>query len=176
MNKFFTSYGMITLISSIVTPVITLLVFVCLTFLTTSFSQDSQDLSEPRIKCGENLIIASKHNYNEIVKSLIKSGCDVNVKSELGLMPLYYAIQNRNYENTKALICAGANVNASMILHEAVRSGDTSIVRMVVNAGADSFVRDELGRTPLDIAVQNGYNEIVKILSTKVTINKDYCN
>jgi len=49
-------------------------------------------------------------------------------------------------------------------LHWAVRSGNISIVNLLITKGVDVNAKDKRGRTPLQLAEQNGYTEIVELL------------
>ena len=50
------------------------------------------------------------------------------------------------------------------LLLSATESGLTSIVNILLDAGADKEVKDEYGRTPLDVAAWEGHTDIVKLL------------
>ncbi len=45
------------------------------------------------------------------------------------------------------------------------RHQDTA--RYLVEAGADAFLADKEGKTPLDLAKERGYEEMVKIISAR---------
>ena len=59
------------------------------------------------------LMLASKNNFIEVVKKLIKMGADINAKTLGGTTALIWACDNYNPEIALALIGAGADVNAS---------------------------------------------------------------
>lgn len=74
-----------------------------------------------------------------------------------------------NIEVVKALIAAGADVNAGhgssgTPLHYAWRQGKTEAIKALIDAGADINARDESGQTPLYIAVGHQSFEAVKTL------------
>jgi len=49
-------------------------------------------------------------------------------------------------------------------LHHAVNAARTEAVRFLVSAGADTGVKNQAGRTPLDLARERGLSEIVALL------------
>jgi ankyrin repeat protein len=68
----------------------------------------------------------------------------------------------------KLLIDAGVDVNAvsergQTALHGAVYRAANEIIRLLVNAGARTDVKDELGRTPLQLA-ETGFNQVSSVI------------
>lgn len=59
-------------------------------------------------------------------------------------------------------------------IHIAVQSGNTNIVQLLLNHGADPTVKDKFGRTAFDIAEEKGDKEIKKLLSEHVVNSKFY--
>ncbi len=52
-------------------------------------------------------------------------------------------------------------------LRDAVRKGDTSAVRIMLDSGADVNAKDNYGRTALAVAVSSGKTDVVKLLIEK---------
>jgi len=86
----------------------------------------------------ERLILAAKEGDIQTVKALLNAGIDVNatVEGYAGMTPLMHASRSNHIDCVKVLIGAGANVR----------------------------MKNELGRTALKIAEGNGNREIVKLL------------
>lgn len=80
---------------------------------------------------------AAAGNYTNIVRTLVESGAQVNVKQQAGATPLHSAAQNGNLEMLILLLENGAEVNTRM----------------------------EGGKLPADLAKEKGFNEIADILS-----------
>ena len=85
---------------------------------------------------------AIKNDYQAMLM-LLKAGGDPNVSRDS--TPLIYAIRNRNMSIVRALLGAGADVNASIpdnfcekALDAAVRSGSASLVNTLKSKGAKS--------------------------------------
>lgn len=115
---------------------------------------------------------AVKNEHAEIVKILLEKGADVNVCSSVYPSSLFLCARNKNTRIARLLIAKGADVNKpwkrgaftliNYPLHIAVGKGDITMVKLLINNGANVNVKDTHGRTPLYWAKEN--REIVKIL------------
>ena len=86
-----------------------------------------------------------------------------------GDTPLHWAVDRGHTETVRALIAAGADVNAQNErgyppLHWAASRGHTETVRALIELRAEVNARDEHGSTPLYRAAQFGHTEIVSLL------------
>lgn len=109
------------------------------------------------------------------IRSLIRQGANVNVRTKEGITPIQNAAMFLSRECIQILIDAGAVVNArtnpdfnggTTALIQAVRSHrDSGVINDLINAGADLNVADTSGRTALMYAAAVSNNpEIVRIL------------
>ena len=81
---------------------------------------------------------AALNNFKEVVECLYEVIEDKNPKNSLGQTPL----------------------------HMSAKNGHVDIVRFFVDKDKNSqFVFDQFGKSPMDLAQSNGYNDIVLILS-----------
>ena len=83
------------------------------------------------------LHIACSHKFIEAINELIKNGADPNATNSQGETPIFYA----------------------------VRENDAKIVGILLEAGASSLTRSQNEETPIKIARENGYKDIVDLLT-----------
>ena len=92
------------------------------------------------------------------------------------LTPLSWAIQSNNTKMARVLIEKGANVGHKFYtghLYEttplicALMSGEKDIAKLLIEKGADVTLSDSKKKTPLKLAKEKGYTDIVKIIKDK---------
>lgn len=132
------------------------------------------------------LMYASWNNRLEIVKFLIENVANLNEKDKDGNTALILASSNGHLEVTKYLIDNGANVNIKNNQNETVLitmlisciktfkenkvnehivlNRCFKIVKCLIENGADVNIKNNEGKTALDLAEENGYEEIAEIL------------
>lgn len=104
----------------------------------------------------------------EQVNNIIKTGADVNAQNLDEDLPLFLAVkQNSNIAVIKALITAGADVNACdkkgrTVLMYAALNNNPSIVEVLLKEGANLNVHAKFGETALLYA--HGNSTIIEIL------------
>lgn len=108
------------------------------------------------------------------VKQLIAVGVDVNapLESMNNVHPVALAIVMKQPATARLLLQKGANPNVPLVpgdtsltlLHYQVDKGETEMVKLLVDAGANLEVRDRYGSTPLNLAAKKGATDIAKIL------------
>ena len=108
------------------------------------------------------LMSAARRGNPEIVKLLIDSGADINIRGSIsGVTALMVAVGWGHTEIIKLLIDNGADINiknyhSSTALIVAARSNQTEVVQLLIDNGADLNVRGEHGNTALMCAAGNG--------------------
>lgn len=97
------------------------------------------------------------------VRSLLRSGADVNLPQGDGMTALHWAAEHGDVEMLQMLIIAGANLEAVTRigdytpLHVAAEAGHGVVVRALLEAGADVGARRALsGTTSLHLAAASG--------------------
>jgi ankyrin repeat protein len=105
---------------------------------------------------------------------LLNAGIDLHSQNDQSEDPLFLAAQMHSPEYVSRLLAAGAPLNQKEAkvgwtpLHMACvqdekKHGILSVIRMLLEAGADSTVQDFSGRTPVDLALMKGNREVVRL-------------
>ena len=127
---------------------------------------------EARDESGKTPLHLAVFNFKSdslaVVKALIDAGANIEARDESGKTPLHLAVFNFKSDSlavVKALIDAGANIEArekllgQTPLHWAAfkfSSDSPAVVKALIDAGANIEARDEFGKTPWDLAQDNG--------------------
>lgn len=116
----------------------------------------------------------------DTVNRLIEEKINVNFADTNGTTFVHYASQVGNADILKALISAGALVEAKnkkgqAPLHHAVLAGRPDLAKYLVDFGVDKEVCDNTGATPLHYAAVNGRLEVAKYLVDS-GLNKEACD
>lgn len=109
-----------------------------------------------------------------VVELLLKYKANANRESGyVGTLPLCIAAHDGRLDLCRVLVAAGASVNKKQTnlgytpLHTAClknRKENAAVVGYLLKKGARKDAKDELGRTPLEMAEQKGYTLIVQAL------------
>ncbi len=119
------------------------------------------------------LHVAVSYGLKKITEMLIRHGASVSLPSydPVNPYPIHLAAIGNHEDILKMLILSHANVDQRSVvggrtaLHKAAKIGLFSIVVTLVRAGrADTSLKDNHGKTALDIAVDNNWGEIVTFL------------
>ena len=104
------------------------------------------------------LSIASKNNWLEITKLLLKYGAKIDIELPDRNTPLVEAVKRGHYNMVLLLIENGANVNFShnrsnmTVLQWAIIKSDEDIVKLLLKNGANPYVKAETGQTAFEFA------------------------
>ncbi|CAH0393022.1 unnamed protein product [Bemisia tabaci] len=110
--------------------------------------------------CGGALHIAAAFNLEgNIVKLLIEHGADVNLPTDDGMTPLYYAAHHDNQNAVNILIEKKANIRGDAdLITEAVASSSAEILETLLRKGADPIITIDTTSAPRDLG--NGSPEL----------------
>lgn len=116
--------------------------------------------------------LASYFGHLEEVRLLIDRGADVNVIStnEMAVMPLHSALAGGHKQIAALLIERGAEVDEPTgsdwtPLHYVAESNDLETARLLLKAGARSGYTRNDGLTALEVAENNGYTDLAKLIT-----------
>lgn len=119
------------------------------------------------------------HNEAEVAAKLLAEGADVNTLFRNQLTPLMVAARAGAHAVIPVLLAAGAHVNEKSDLwgcsafHWLCRQGlsshyhveaQTESARALLAAGADAYLPDASGETPLILALRHRLNNVIKLI------------
>lgn len=113
---------------------------------------------------------AVMNSQYELVTILVAAGADVNQFDRFGETALHKTAYKGDMSMLAALLTAGAKTNIAdkycgkTPLHKAVFQYNIAVVSALLAAGADPHMTDNDGETPLCLAAQQGYTDIVIVL------------
>ncbi|HMV54472.1 MAG TPA: ankyrin repeat domain-containing protein [Rhodocyclaceae bacterium] len=105
------------------------------------------------------------------IQAILKATPDArDARTGRGSTPLHLAATNPDAGPLKALLAAGADVNArdgegATPLHMAAYTQRTENARLLLEAGADTTAKTHSGRDPLSMARKNMANEVAGVIS-----------
>ena len=116
------------------------------------------------------LMLAALRGYIDVCKELIARNADVN---KPGWTPLHYAATGGHGKIVELLLdhhayIDAASPNASTPLMLASKYGTIDVVNQLLNAGADPSIKNDLGLTAIDFAMQVQRDDIVRVISASV--------
>lgn len=112
----------------------------------------------------------------QIIKLLIQKGASIYAVDKLGDTPLHHAAACGHKEVAELLVNRGAQINAEnngggTPLYVAASFGSTSVVEFLIAQDANVNEADKIHvYTPLHVAAQKGYMDIVKLLESKADL------
>ena len=116
------------------------------------------------------VVEAAMRGDRDTVRTLLKSGEDVNTAQGDGMTALHWAVQKGDLDLAKLLLYAGANVRATTRIGGytplliASRMGKPDMVETLLNGGADPKTTTSAGATALMLASLAGSVDSVKLL------------
>ena len=113
---------------------------------------------------------AARRGDRDVVRTLLKSGADVNAAEGDGMTALHWAARSGDAELIQILVSAGANVRATTRLGAytplmmAAQAGHSAAVAALLAGGAEVEASSTTGTTPLMFAAQSGDTRTVTML------------
>lgn len=144
------------------------------------------DVDTPRAENGETPILhLLRKDYSgvkELVQLFLDKGVNINRADNKGNTPLLmHADISCDRDIIKLLLRAEADINArnsdgNNALMFALKHGDCELARLLIKKGADYNVINEENETPASIAVENGYESVLELMTdiTVFPVSEDY--
>lgn len=117
------------------------------------------------------LQLACFFGHEDVARYLVSNGAQIDAfsKNAMAIQPLHAAAAGSHTAIVQLLLAAGADPNAVQQdsfrpLHAAAQNGNAELARLLLAHGADPALTDALGRTPRDLAVAGGYDEVAGVL------------
>ena len=121
----------------------------------------------------------------DVVKLLVKAGAGVRVTDNKGYTCLIRASEHGRTETVRYLVnlpqvdLRHKDNESYTALHCAAGAQHADVVKVLIDAGADIEIKNELGRPPLIVACHSGALDVVKLLvkagaGVRVTDNEGY--
>jgi uncharacterized protein len=113
---------------------------------------------------------AARQGDRETVRSLLKQGGDVNGAQGDGMTALHWAASNNDTELVAMLVHAGANLRAATRINGytpllmAAKAGHASVIKTLLERGADAKAQSVTGTSPLMLAAAAGSIDAVNAL------------
>ncbi|XP_078461534.1 cyclin-dependent kinase inhibitor 2A-like [Lampetra planeri] len=107
------------------------------------------------------------------VELLLARGVNPNGTNSCGRTPIQVMMMGST-PVARALLAAGADPNVRDAVlgltpaHDAAREGFVAVLAELRAAGASLWQRDDLGRTPADLAAANGHLDVVDFINSVV--------
>lgn len=117
------------------------------------------------------LQLASFDGHTDAVRLLLKNGSKVDQLDASGRTALMYASTGANAGTVKALLAANADVHLADKVEQftplmfAAAEGQTEVVRLLLDAGADPSTKDVDGESALDFARDKGHADVITLLT-----------
>lgn len=116
-----------------------------------------------------SLHIAATNGHKEVVRFLLQSGADKELRTRIGRTPVHCAASHGMYWTALELMEHGADIEAKCAhgnrpLHLSAGGGKLDIMRLLLSSGADIEAKNNSGDRPLHAAAWNENHEAVKVL------------
>nr|XP_060490092.1 ankyrin repeat domain-containing protein 31 [Panthera onca] len=152
-------------------------------FLKATCSQEMKTagINKRHARRESRLHLAATRGNLSLVKALIESGADVNVKDNAGWTPLHEASSKGSNDTIVELLKAGANVNCENLggilpLHDAASSSHLKAAEILLQHGANPNQKNQKQNTALDEADDEKTKELLKSYDAVKTDNRDESN
>ena len=129
----------------------------------------------------EALISAAEQGATDKVLKLLEAGADIDARDERGRTAIMAATHGNHPSVVNALIQTGANVNIQNHIRDnpflyAGAEGLLDILKLLIDADADTTLTNRFGGTALIPAAERGHVEVVRELLTRSNVDVNHIN
>ncbi|EHK47127.1 hypothetical protein TRIATDRAFT_217580 [Trichoderma atroviride IMI 206040] len=116
------------------------------------------------------MMFAAWDKNSEILRMLVENGANLDMVDDKGVCALHYAVVSGSVDCVRILLAAGADQELLMSENEysplllASEDGQTEIVRLLLENGANPEIKTTEPTTPLSVAIAGRHAEVVSIL------------
>ncbi|CAL7947712.1 unnamed protein product [Xylocopa violacea] len=118
------------------------------------------------------LWIGAQMGHDHVVRRLLKAGAKVDATRHDGATPLFKAAHKGHTAVVGELLkyrpSLGILPNGESALHAAALTGQMTVARQLVGAGADPLLVNQEGVTPLQLAIRHSQTQVANYLKDKV--------
>lgn len=119
---------------------------------------------------GDGNVLALHNAPLEVTQLLVSKGADVNKIGYEECTPIMYEVYMNNMDNVEFLLSVGADVNYQRnldgytSLHWAAQKSDLKMIKLLLDSGAQTEIKNTNGQTAMDLAKQRGDDEVLELL------------
>jgi hypothetical protein len=110
----------------------------------------------------------------DVVEWLIRRGANLEQRNASGCTPLIGAAGQGWKQTVEVLIANGADIDASTVIDDGMTAlmaaaihGRETVVRQLLDHGADPFLKDRWGNDAVHLAEQHGHDLIAHVIRTR---------
>ena len=120
------------------------------------------------------LINAVSRGKAEVISWLLENGAEIDQQDRDGWSALHYAVSGKHVDFAANLLQRGANVGLKDVYGNTplwtatfnARDKNYALVKLLVNGGADPTSKNNVDKTPFDVAEHWADNELISILKS----------
>ena len=132
---------------------------------------DHGQKADAKTRMGSTLLHdASLKGHTDLVALLLDRGAPANLRNANGATPLHDAALGGKKEVAELLIQRGADINAvdaesgNTALANAAAWGRMDVAALLLAKGADANLANRAGKRPVDLALDNGHQQLAELL------------